>query len=447
MIHQDVVSELYTELCGVPLLDAHTHLVGGKLAARGLHDVLLYHMGVSELYAAGCPSGARLTQFPGWASKDEAHARLREALPYLTQVQNTSISWGVRTILDDLYDFHQPVTVDNWERLDAAIRERADDRAWHREIMRRANIHRFVTEYARREGGKDNDILQYSLEWAFFTRCQWGEFDTALYELERVWGKVPSSPTPIGERPPTERKIHTLDDVHTALEHYIAHIPYGEIISTATTISSDLNLELATDDDMAQAVSRRAHAGPRERDIYASYVNEALLNALEKRGGIVFQFSYGAEPLPFETGSRVSDRSIAQIAAMVARHPKLSFACSLASLHADQAFCTFCRELPNLSMVGYWWHNFFPSTIRHVMEERLDMLPANKQIGFFSDAYCVEWSYAKARIVLRQLATVLALKVEQGQYTRDDALRVAKRTLFDSSRELLGIEPATNERE
>ena len=33
--------------------------------------------------------------------------------------------------------------------------------------------------------------------------------------------------------------------------------------------------------------------------------------------------------------------------------------------------------------------------IRQVMEERLDMLPANKQIGFFSDAYCVEWSYAK----------------------------------------------------
>jgi hypothetical protein len=308
--------------------------------------------------------------------------------------------------------------------------------------MRRANIRRFVTEYARREGGIDNALLQYSLEWAFFTRCQWGEFDTALYELENVWGKMPASPTPIGKRPPAERTIRSLDDVHAALEHYITHIPYSEILSTATTVSTDLNLEVATDDVMAQAVARRDHAGPRERDIYASYLNEALLTALEERGGIVFQFSYAAEPLPFETGSRVSDRSIAQVAEMIARHPKLSFEGFLASRHANQAFCTFCRELPNLSLVGYWWHNFFPSTIQQVMEERLDMLPANKQIGFFSDAYCVEWSYAKAKIVLNQLATVLARKVAQGQYTRNDAVQIARATLFDSCRDLLGVQPA-----
>ena len=34
--------------------------------------------------------------------------------------------------------------------------------------------------------GADDDRLQYTLEWGFFTRTQWGEFDTALYELERT---------------------------------------------------------------------------------------------------------------------------------------------------------------------------------------------------------------------------------------------------------------------
>mgnify|MGYP000191187386 CR=1 FL=1 len=46
--------------------------------------------------------------------------------------------------------------------------------------------------------GEDDDRLQYALEWGFFTRCQWGEFDTALYELERCWGRTPESPSPIG---------------------------------------------------------------------------------------------------------------------------------------------------------------------------------------------------------------------------------------------------------
>ena len=61
--------ELEFALSEVPMLDIHTHLVGGRLGARGLHDILLYHMVVSDLYAAGCPSGGRLTQYPGWPDR------------------------------------------------------------------------------------------------------------------------------------------------------------------------------------------------------------------------------------------------------------------------------------------------------------------------------------------------------------------------------------------
>ena len=168
-------------LSAVPILDVHTHLCGAKLAAQGLHDVLLYHMIVSELYSAGCPSGARLTQFPDWPSKKEAQARILEALPYLRFIQNTSGWWGVRTILADLYDWREPITADSWRRLDDLIRERANDRDWPRSILRRANIQRASAEYCRRGEGEGDDVLQYSLEWGMFMRTQWGEFDTAVY--------------------------------------------------------------------------------------------------------------------------------------------------------------------------------------------------------------------------------------------------------------------------
>src|SRR5262250_2294480 len=105
-----MATELEAELANLPILDIHTHLVGGKLSARGLHDVLLYHMVVSDLYAAGCPSGARLTQYPDWPSAEEAAARIEEAIPYLPQIRSTSMSWILRTILADLYDFRGPIT-------------------------------------------------------------------------------------------------------------------------------------------------------------------------------------------------------------------------------------------------------------------------------------------------------------------------------------------------
>ena len=156
-------------------------------------------------------------------------------------------------------------------------------------------------------------------------------------------------------------------------------IPYEQILATATHISTDIDFRPVSDDEMAQALTRRDQAGPGERDIYASYINEAFLTALEDQGErIVFQFSFGAEPLPFETASRLSQRTIGQVAEMIGRHPRLRFQCFLASRHANQSLCTLARELPNLSLAGYWWHNFFPDVIAQVIRERLDMVPAEQ---------------------------------------------------------------------
>lgn len=444
MREDSLSAELLDGLQATTVLDAHTHLTGGRMAARGLHDVLLYHMVISDLYAAGCPSGARLTEYPGFPTREEAHSRLREAVPYLPKIQNTSCFWGLRIILRDLYQWDQPITADNWQKLDAMICERADDRAWQREILRRANINRLTTELARRREGSDDDILHYSMEWAFFTRTQRNEYDTALYELERCWGKPPGSPIPhgAGSRPASERVIHTLDDVHAAMRHFVGQVAATSVVSLATHISTDIVFRSVSDSEMAAALARRAVAGPAERDVYASYIHEAFLTALEAYADrIAFQFSFAAEPMPHETASIVPQRAVAHLADVAARHPKVRFVCFVSSRHADQSLCTLCRELPNFALAGYWWHNFFPGAIRHVMEERLDMLPVNKQIGFFSDAYCIEWTYAKAKMVRNQMAQVLEQKVRQGQYSTAEALAVAKAILFDSPQSLTSMQP------
>jgi len=67
----------------------------------------------------------------------------------------------------------------------------------------------------------------------------------------------------------------------------------------------------------------------------------------------------------------------------------------------------------------------------------LDMLPVNKQVGFFSDAYCVEWVYAKAILVRRQMAQLLAQRVDQGQYSVEEALRIAGTILYETPQQLL----------
>ncbi len=433
--------EIYESLAAIEIFDAHTHLVGGRLGARGLHDILLYHMTISDLYAAGCPSGRRLTEYPGEPGECEAHQRICEALPFLPHVAATSSYWAIRILLADLYDWREPITTSNWQQLDSLIRERANDRSWHREVLRRARICGSCTEFARREQGQDDDWFIYSLEWAFFTRCQWGEYDTALYELERCWGREPGPPAPItsGKRPPANREIKTLEEAREALDWYLGHIPEC-VVSIATHLSTDIGYRPVTDETMQQAISRRTHAGPQERDIYANYINEAFLNGLAAREKpLLFQFSFGAEPLPYETGSRVNQDSLADLAAMLARHPGLQFQCYCASAHANQGLCTLARELPNFSLAGYWWHNFFPTVMERVMSERMDMLPMNRQVGFFSDAYCVEWAYAKSILVRKVMAKVLSEKLRLGQLDPDSAFHFAQVTLRDTGRHMLSV--------
>jgi len=69
------------------------------------------------------------------------------------------------------------------------------------------------------------------------------------------------------------------------------------------------------------------------------------------------------------------------------------------------------------------------------------MLPLSKQVGFFSDAYCVEWIYGKARMVQKQMARVLAEKIAQSQYTHGDALEIARTILYETPQTLLGMVP------
>lgn len=439
-----LTEDLVTALDEIPLYDVHTHLVGDHLAARGLHDVLLYHMVVADLYAAGCPDGSRLTQFPGTPDEAEATTRIEQALPYLHRARNTSNAWLVRTILADLYDWHEPVTADSWRALDEIVKEHSAEPGWADALFDRTRVARTNAEYGRRGDGSGDARLAYSLEWGFLTRVQWGEFDTPLYELERCWS-MPEAGLPMaiggGDRPPLPKQIRSADDALAAAAHYVDQVP-DAVIGMVTHFSTDVDYTQPTATEFERALSRRGTAGSAERTVYASFLHEALLAELERRRpDVVVQFSFGAEPLPFETGARLRQETLGQVAELLVRHPGLRFQVTNATRHVNQGLCSIAREVPNLSLAGYWWHGFYPDAIKQAMGERLDMLPTTSQCGFFSDAYCVEWQYAKAKLVRRLYAEVLAERVERGQYSVDDALSIARSVLFESAEHTLGMTP------
>lgn len=433
---------LYNQICSIEAFDCHTHIDTTHPVARGIHDVLLYHMVISDLYSVGCPDGARMSEQPDTV---EIEQRVTCAIPYLPYIENTSSFFALRMILLELFDWDEPVTLDNWRKLDERIKAYSAVPNRLKEIMQKSHVRKYNTELWRCGDGSLDHCFNYSMEWAFFTRAQWGRYDTALIELEYAWNHAePCSPLPVtltADMIDFQRKIRTSDHVMQSIEHFLDKTPFDRIIAIASHFSTDVTYRAVSDQEMKEALARRDTAGPEEQNIYASYIIERYLSTYEGRGLTkVLQFSTGAEPLLFESGSKMRAETPFELANIFYRYPGIQFNIHLSNMAQNQTFCTLAREIPNLTLNGYWWHNFYPSFIPRILSERIDMLPVGKTVGLFSDAYCAEWAYAKQKYIRYFTTQVLSERMEMGQYTEQQVLSIANNLFRGTACRIFGVE-------
>ncbi len=161
--------KIFSILSECPKVDIHTHLTADRLMARGLDNILLYHMVNSELYAAGSPCSERVSDN---RDEQEAEIQLSYAVPYLTKIRNKSLYRVLRIILRDIYGWKEDITPHNWKTLHEHIKsQNGDDGRRARKIINDLQIKRVGTEIVRRADGRADDIFSYALGWAFFARA------------------------------------------------------------------------------------------------------------------------------------------------------------------------------------------------------------------------------------------------------------------------------------
>jgi glucuronate isomerase len=85
---------------------------------------------------------------------------------------------------------------------------------------------------------------------------------------------------------------------------------------------------------------------------------------------------------------------------------------------------------PNVVTNGHWWYSNIPAYIEIDCRARLQAVPANKQIGYYSDMYKLEFGWPKFRMYKQVLAKVLADDFVIGRgWSEDRALELARQTL------------------
>ena len=119
--------------------------------------------------------------------------------------------------------------------------------------------------------------------------------------------------------------------------------------------------------------------------------------------------------------------SLIQYAELFNAFPEVTFPISVLTSVQNQELVSYAWIFPNVVTNGHWWYSNIPAYITPDARARLQAVPKTKQIGYYSDAYKLEFVLPKYNMYRRLLAQILADDfVRPGVYSEQQALELAR---------------------
>jgi glucuronate isomerase len=135
-----------------------------------------------------------------------------------------------------------------------------------------------------------------------------------------------------------------------------------------------------------------------------------------------------------------SRTSLVAFAPLFNAFPEVTFCVSVLTSGQNQELASFAWIFPNVVTCGHWWYSNVPAFIEPDLRARLDAVPKWKQIGYYSDAYKLEFIRPKFAMYRRCLARVLAEEfVRPGRLDEAAAVALAQTILCDNPRRIFGL--------
>ena len=120
--------------------------------------------------------------------------------------------------------------------------------------------------------------------------------------------------------------------------------------------------------------------------------------------------------------------------------PEVTFCLSVLSESQAQELASYGWLVRNVVVSGHWWYDTMPAYVERDLVARLQSVPKTKLIGYYSDAYKLEFALAKFNIYRRILARVLARDyVRAGRGSEDEAVELARLLLRENPRRIFRV--------
>ena len=421
MNSKELTMEILTEIENFEIIDSHEHIEPEAERVKRDTDVIemIDNYVIGDLHAAGCP--------PEVAEKivdpqGDITPRWELLAPYWPKIRNGSYArmW-IRT-LQDLFDCHE-ISAATLTAATEKMRQ-ANQPGWYKQVLKeRCNIAISVLDNSDVGTDCDRELFVPAIRATQFMEAR------TKQQLEELSAS-------------TDRAIHTLDDLVAATQEYISqmHADGAVALKVGQAYRRILQYDKVTRAEAERLFNRIFdHLGEGLSWAEAKPLQDYMLHkcvqaAMENDMTIIFHTGIQAGG-----NNIVTNTNPTLLTNLFLEYKQARFDL----FHAGYPYARECGVLAkyfsNVWADLAWMHIISAAGTRQILRDWLDLIPANKILGFGGDLRHVELVYGHLYEARRNIAQVLAERVERGDDTMDEAICIAQSLLHDSAAEAFNL--------
>ncbi len=387
---------LFNELDSLVLIDPHTHINPHSPASKTLADFLGYHYYTELSHSAGMPR--EQIEDPRLSPKEKV-GRLVEGMRH---IDNTAqLSWLLEAA-EVLFDVKiERLDASNWESLYDAAQTKLDQPDWEEQVLQLSKLEAvFLTN--------DFDDPLAGFDTKRYIPCL--RTDELVFHFAK---------TSVRERLAQSAgvEVHSVADFANAIRQRFTHFVSKGVRACAISLPPSFVPRNVSDVDAQRSLTKLLSLNEASSDEDKSVVGAWVFWQLAKNCAeysLPFDLMIGVNRAVYPGGvyqgqdlydSRVS---LIQYRELFNAFPQVTFPISVLASVTNQELVSYAWIFPNVVCNGHWWYSNTPSFISRDLLARMEAVPRNKIVGYYSDMYKLEFAQPKFAMFKRCLAGVLA---------------------------------------
>jgi glucuronate isomerase len=424
-LHDPVARELFDEMATWPIYDPHSHIDPHRPASRNFDEILGYHYYTELAHSAGMPVD-RVT------ADLDPRTRATNLAEYLDRIDNTvQYSWLIE-IARKFFGFtEERITPKNLGDLfDRADRSRQGD-AWDQEVWNSSKLEAvFLTN--------DFDDPLEGWDTRKYVPCL--RTDDLVLKLHE--------PTTVERlRRATDVDVQDFATLRQAIGQLFEGFVRKGARACAISLPPDFAPHRSTPRRAVTPIRRVLHGMDLRPDEHAEIRRVVFWTLAELCAEFRLPFDLMIGPIRNVYGAGVAggrdlfDRrvSLHDYQELFNHFAGVTFPVSTLSPDAGAELVAYSWIFPNVLPMGHWWYSNVPRFIADDLRARLQAVPKVKILGYYSDAYKLEFILPKFNMFRRILAETLAKDAVRGRgWSTVRALELAQVVLLTNPRNIFG---------